>query len=194
MMKYGLILVAAMALAPASAPAATNGTVRMDLFDDVSAENGAGGDDLYSIGGQPISGSTGFFLFDISNNMILDAEFNILTGGSTVARTFDETDFGFDTTASGIDFDLRNTTIADRTFDNTPQGSGLLSEGGSTIDFANESGVYTIRTISDAGFSPTFHFFEANPGLIFTPAVVPEPSSLLLLSLASAGALGRRRR
>lgn len=176
-----LFALALVASVNANASAATDGTVRMDLFDDVSGENGAGGDDLYSIDGQPISGSTGFFLFDISNNAILDAELNILTGGSTVARTFDETDFGFETTASGILFGLSNATPADLTFDNTPQGSGELSASAGSIDFANESGVYSMRTIANAGFSPSFHFNEQNPGLIFTPAAVPEPSTLMLM-------------
>lgn len=162
-----------------SAQAATNGTVRMDLFDDVLAQNN---DDQFSIGGQDISGSTGFFLFDIGNNTILDAELNILTGGSTVARTFDETDFGFVTTASGIDFGLSNAPLADLNFDTTPQGSGkLTSSNGSSIDFANESGTYSIRVDAGAGFSPSFHFNEQNPGLIFTPAAVPEPSTLMLM-------------
>lgn len=103
---------------------ATNGTVRMDLFGEVSGENGAGGDDLYTINGEAISGSSGFFLFDIGNSTILDAEFNLLTGGSTVARTFDETAFGFETIADGIQFSLSNASAADLVFDTTPTGSG----------------------------------------------------------------------
>lgn len=106
---------------------------------------------------------------------------------------FDETDFAFTNNANGIAFSLANAAQADLAFDDTFLGGGRLSTSAGTIDFANESGLYQIRLIAAPGSTPSFTFFEPNPGLIFTPAV-PEPSTALLLGLASMTGLGRRSR
>lgn len=172
----------------ATAAIATDGTVRVDLGEliDQSVDFNQGAGELPEIGGVTVTNATGFFLLDIGNNSLLDAEMTFSNQG-TLLRTFGESLFTASITGNDLVGGFVGLTPAEGAM-----GNFKLSTGPSVlaVDLANETGSFTVRFIADPGFSPNYHLISNNPTLTFTP--VPEPASAGLI-LALGGLLLRRR-